>query len=152
MGGIKKAGQNQANSAAISIAISFSQGLNNGPGGLPLAQAFAGPEGAFAQAGQGGPGGLGSLCGCGHNHNMGAFQNNFGGPQNPAQAGFQAGFQQGQMAAKMQRLMRKLHRLMAQMGGGGFGGPQAFGPQSFGAPFGGSQAFASSGMPFRGLV
>jgi len=146
MGGVKKTNPNQGNQAAISIAISFSQGLN-GPGGLPQAQAFAGPNGAFAQAGPGGPGGLGSLCGCGTNHNMGAFANNFGGPQgpqNPQQAAFQQGFQQGQMAAKMKRLMRKLHRLMSQMGGG----PQGFGgPQSFGTPFGGPQP-----MPFRGLV
>lgn len=168
MGGVRKADQSQqTQGAAISIAISLSAGLGvpgfpgggfaeamagpNGAfaqaGGVPSlgfpgafpgngAAAFAGPGGAFAQAG--GPGGFGSFSPCGCNQNFGAMANNFGGP-GAAQNPFQAGFQQGMLAAKMKRLMRKMHRLMAQMnqlGGGGFGGP---GGMAFGGPgsFGG---------------
>ena len=157
MGGVRKADHNQqSQSAAISIAISLSSGLGvpQFPGGA-MAQAYAGPNGAFAQAGAvpggfgfpgafpgngagafAGPGGFGSFSPCGCNQNFGAMANNFGGP-GAAQNPFQAGFQQGMIAAKMKKLMRKMHRLMAQMNqmGGGFGGPGGLafgGPGSFG--------------------
>ncbi len=107
---------------SIAIAISLGQGLN-GTSGLGMPQ--PGFPGGFSQ---GGPGGLGSFCGCGQQPNLGALGQNFG-PQNPFQAGFQQGFQQAQMVSKMKRLMRKLRKLMASMGNGpgamnpGFGGP-----------------------------
>ena len=119
--------------ASISIALSLSTGLGVGQ---PGAQAYAGPQGSFAQGGCVGPGGFGGLSGCGCGPNPNALANNLGGgPQNA----FQAGFQQGMMAAKMRKLRRKLHRLMAQMGGApgmsgpGFGGP-GFGTPGFGGP------------------
>jgi len=133
MGGVHKVNQPQNQGASISIAMSLTQGLGNAGG----AQAFAGPNGAFAQAGN--PGGLGSFAGGPQGPNGNALAGNFGGPQNPQQAGFQAGFQQGKKAAKMRKLMGKLRRLMSQMGmGGGF--PQ--GPGGLAAPGG---AFASAG-------
>lgn len=110
---------------SIAIAISLGQGLNGGAGlGQPVG-GFGMPQGGFPA---GGPGGLGSFCGCGQQPNLGALGQNFG-PQNPFQAGFQQGFQQAQMASKMKRLMRKLRKLMASMGNGpcgmnpGFGAP-----------------------------
>lgn len=143
MGGVHKAAQPQQNSGlSISIAMSLSNGL--GVPGFPGAgaQAFAGPNGAFAQAG--GPGGLGSFCPACGGPNANALAGNFGGPQGP-QNPFQAGFQQGMMAGKMKKLMRKMRKLMHQMqqlsGGAGLGGP-GFGPSPFGAPGG---AFASAG-------
>ena len=51
MGGVNKVNQNQQAGASISIALSLSSGLGGFPGG---AEAFAGPNGAFASAG--GPG------------------------------------------------------------------------------------------------
>jgi hypothetical protein len=133
MGGVNGVHGNNAGQAAISIAISLSNGLNNAGG----AQAFAGPNGAFAQAG--GPGGLnfGNIsggCGCGR-HNFNALGNNFA-PQNPYQAGMQDGFRQ----AKMQGLMQKMFALMSEMQSLGGGGPMGGGPVPFGA--GGSYAFA----------
>ena len=119
---------------SLSIAMTLSTGL--GVGGNQ-AQAYAGPQGAFAQAG--GPGSFGSMnsnCCAGPNGN--AMCNNFGGGQQNA---FQAGFKQGMMAAKMKKLMRKMHRLMAQMsqmgGAGGCGGPGLGGPNFGGGCFGG---------------
>lgn len=143
MGGVHKVNQPQNQGASISIAMSLTQGLGNAGG----AQAFAGPNGAFAQAGGGcGCGGLGSFAGP-QGPNGNALAGNFGGPQNPQQAGFQAGFQQGQKAAKIKRLMGKIRRLMSQMGGGmqgpggpGFGGP-GFGGPGFNPGFGGPRLF-----------
>lgn len=148
MGGVRKVDNNQnPGQTAISIAISLSSGLGDCNFG-PQANAFAG-GGMPMFAGPVAPGGLGSFCGCPCGHNMGAMNNNFGGPQDP----FQAGFQQGMMQAKMQRLMRKMHRLMAQMNGGMPGGPGGYafgGPQAYGSPFGnaygGGQAFAGNGV------
>ena len=148
MGGVNKVNQNQQAGASISIAMSLTSGLGGFPGGG--AQAFAGPDGAFAQAG--GPGGLGSFanagCGCPNSNAMaGNFgQSPCGGPgQGGPQNAFQAGFQQGQMAAKMKKLMRKMHKLMAQMGGGMQGMPGMNGPGGAFASAGPGGAFASAG-------
>ena len=110
MGGVNKVNPNQAAGASISIAMSLSTGLGAGNN---LAQAAAGPNGAFAQAG--GPGGLGSFAQAGAlGPNGNALAGNFGqspcgcgGPKSP----FQAGFQQGQMAGKMKKLMRSIQIL-----------------------------------------
>jgi hypothetical protein len=140
MGGVNHIRNQQGSSANISIAMSLSSGLNSLGGGG--AQAFAGPNGAFAQAGNavaqaGQFGGLqpfgGGGCGC---HGGPNLANSFG-PQNP----YQAGFQQGAKMAKLQRLQRRLAREMAQLQGGGvpglgFGGPGALGlgGSGFGVP------------------
>lgn len=139
MGSVHRVQGTPAGSTNISIALSLNNGLNGGgPGG---AQAIAGPNGAFASAG----GGLGSMAGFGQGPNGNALAGNFGGPQNP----YQAGFQQGQKAAKMKKLMRKMHKLMQQMGmggGAGHGIPGYGGPQMPGFPGGGAVAFAGRPM------
>jgi hypothetical protein len=167
MGGVRKTENNQANNQqVISIAIALTSGL--GQGGNNVAQAYAGPNGAAAFAGNqlGGPGGLGSMCGCGANHNPAAMANNFGGPQQGfgpqgPQTPFQQGFQQGMQAARRNKLMRKLRKLLTMLGAngpGGMGGPQFGGPQFGGPGFGGAQfgngavAYAGAGNNFGRLI
>jgi hypothetical protein len=158
MGGVHKAAQPQkiaTGGASLSIAMSLSSGLGVGNN---IAQAFAGPNGAQAFAGNP-AGGFGSLnsCGCGNHTN--ALAGNFGaqnpfGPQNGAQNPFQAGFQQGMQASKMQKLMKKMKRLQAKMAQlGGFpGGPQMAGaPGGAFASAGPNGAFASAGIPPMGM-
>jgi hypothetical protein len=149
MGGVHKAQpNNNAANTSISIAISLATGLGNGANNV--AQAFAGPNGAQAFAGQQ-PGGFGSINGAGCGPNQNAMANNFGGPGGPQNA-FQQGFQQGQQASRKKKLLKKIRKLMAklgQMGGGppGFGGPSPFGQNAAFAGAGPQGAFATAGIP-----